>query len=165
MKTLRTPDKKSIIAQVIGRFPTIDCFAHEQNRLTGAQGEPLPYFGYTSQVATRDRYHLGTDFVAADHARLSRMELYWAFPPKYLQCQAVRIAVSYDLPCVMLLEWRAKPVPIWISELIAAGGAVHSFCDEAADNSCFLFMGAPTRANAQYCLAFTKTALNPRNRK
>ena len=82
-----------------------------------------------------------------------------------MQCQAVRIAVTYELPMVLLLEWRSKPVPIWISELVASGGAVQSFCTEAADKTCFTFKGESTRANAQYCLAFTKTALNLRNRK
>ena len=159
------PSRKSEIAEILGRFPTIDCFAHEQNRLRGLSGEELPYFGHSSKVATRDKFHLGNDFLAFDHAKLSRMELYWMFPPKYLQCQALRIAVYYELPTVLLLEWTAKPVPVWISELVAAGGAVHKFCDEAADKTRFLFKQQPARANAQFCLAFTKTALNLRSRK
>ena len=165
LKAFVTPTKKHIIVDILGRFPTIDCFAHEQNRLSGLANEKLPYFGHTSMVATRDRFHLGTDFLKADHARLSRMEVYWMFPPKYLQCQSVRIAIQFELPTVLLLEWTSKPVPVWISELIATGGAVHKFCDEAADKSCFLFENRPTRANAQFCLAFTKTALNLRSRK
>ena len=153
------------MVDILGFHPTIDCFAHEQNRIVGAQGEELPYFGVSSKVATRDRFHLGKDFMAADHSRLSKMELYWAFPPVYLQCQAVRVAVAYDLPTVLVLEWSTKPVPVWMSELIAAGGSVHSLCNEASDRTTFKFHGEPTRANAQYCLAFTKTAMNLRLRK
>ena len=133
--------------------------------MSGLNEEELPYFGITSKVATRDRFHLGVDFLAADHVRLSRMELYWSFPPRYLQCQAVRIALEYELPTVLLLGWTAKPIPVWLAELIAAGGAVHSLCSEAADKTCFKFRGEPTRANAQFCLAFTKPALNLRKRK
>ena len=92
---------------------------------------------------------LGSDFLKADFATLDRQKLYFMFPPLALEHNAIQIAVTNQIPAIIIATWSNFPLPNWLALLRSYNGNFQFLCQHH-DRTCFKLDGQPVRAGHSY---------------